>query len=121
MIFCAFVTLNTFWFYKYLGNMFVCVCICFFKLFAKHNWNYEVKEDEMGRAYSTIGGREDRVYIFGGKPEGKRPLGRLRCRWVDNIKIDLRETGWGGVDWVGLALNRDRWRDVCVIMNLWVP
>jgi hypothetical protein len=44
------------------------------------------------------------------KPEGKRPLGRPRRRWVDNIKMDLLETGWGGVDWIGLAQDRDKWR-----------
>jgi hypothetical protein len=38
-----------------------------------------------------------------GKPEGKRPLGKPRCRWVDNIKMELLEIGWGGVDWIGLA------------------
>jgi hypothetical protein len=45
--------------------------------------------------------------IFVGKPEGKRPLGRPRCRWVDNIKMDLRETGLRGVDWIDLAQDRD--------------
>jgi hypothetical protein len=45
-----------------------------------------------------------------GKPEGKRPLGRSRRRWADNIKMDLAELGWGGVDWIGLARDRDRWR-----------
>jgi hypothetical protein len=45
-----------------------------------------------------------------GKPEGKRPLGRPRHRWVDNIMIDLGEAGWGDVDWVGLAQDRNRWR-----------
>jgi hypothetical protein len=45
-----------------------------------------------------------------GKPEGKRPLGRPRRRWVDNIKIDLREVGWVDVDWIGLAKDRNRWR-----------
>jgi hypothetical protein len=45
-----------------------------------------------------------------GKPEGKRPLGRPRCRWVDNIKMDLLEIGWGGVDCIRLAQNRDKWR-----------
>jgi hypothetical protein len=53
-----------------------------------------------------------------GKPEEKRPLGRPRRRWVDNIKMDLGEVGWGGVDWIGLAQDRDRWREV---MNLGVP
>jgi hypothetical protein len=45
-----------------------------------------------------------------GKPEGKRPLGRSKRRWVDNIKMDLREIGWDGMDWIGLAWARDRWR-----------
>jgi hypothetical protein len=45
-----------------------------------------------------------------GKPEGKRPLRRPRRRWADNIKIDLLEIGWGGVDWIGLAQDRDKWR-----------
>jgi hypothetical protein len=43
------------------------------------------------------------------KPEGKRPPGRRRYRWVDNIRMDLVEVGWGVVDWIGLALNRNRW------------
>jgi hypothetical protein len=52
----------------------------------------------------------------------KRPLGRPRCRWADNIKIDLRETGGGGMDWIDLAQNRDRWRAVVnTVMNLRVP
>jgi hypothetical protein len=55
-----------------------------------------------------------------GKPEGKRPLGRRR--WVDNIKMDLLEIGWGGVDWIGLAQDRDKWRAVVnAVMNLRVP
>jgi hypothetical protein len=45
-----------------------------------------------------------------GKPEGKRPLGRPRRRWVDNIKMDLREIGWDGVDWIDLTQDRDQWR-----------
>jgi hypothetical protein len=54
-----------------------------------------------------------------GKPEGKRPLGRPRRRWVDNIKIDLRETGWDGMDWIHMAQDRDQWRDlVNTVMNL---
>jgi hypothetical protein len=56
------------------------------------------------------------------KPEGKRPLGRPRRRWVDNIKIDLRETGWDGMDWIDLAQDKDRWRTlVNTVMNLRVP
>jgi hypothetical protein len=45
-----------------------------------------------------------------GKPEGRRPLGRLRRRWLSNIRMDLVEVGWGEVDWIGLAQDRDRWR-----------
>jgi hypothetical protein len=56
-----------------------------------------------------------------GKPEGRRPLGRPRRRWEDNIKMDLREVGWGGVDWIDLAHDRDRWRAlVYTVMNLLV-
>jgi hypothetical protein len=57
-----------------------------------------------------------------GKPEGKRPLGRPRRRWVDNITIDLRETGWDGTNWIDLAQGRDQWRAlVNTVMNLRVP
>jgi hypothetical protein len=45
-----------------------------------------------------------------GRPEGRRPLGRLRRRWEDNIKMYLQEVGWGGMDWIELAQDRDRWR-----------
>jgi hypothetical protein len=56
------------------------------------------------------------------KPEGKRPLGRPRCRWVDNNKLDLREIGWDGIDLVDLAQDRDQWRAlVNMIKNLRVP
>ena len=56
------------------------------------------------------------------KPEGKRPLGRLRRKWVDNIKMDLQEVGCAYMDWIGLALDRDRWLTlVSAIRNLWVP
>jgi hypothetical protein len=68
-------------------------------------------------------GEERNAYkLLVGKPEGKRPLGRQRRRLVDNIKMDLLEIGWGGVDWIGLAQDRDKWRAlVNVVMNLWVP
>jgi hypothetical protein len=57
-----------------------------------------------------------------GKPEGKRPLGRLRRLCADNIKMDLGEVGWGGVDWIGLAQDRDRWRAFMnAIMNVRFP
>jgi hypothetical protein len=57
-----------------------------------------------------------------GKPEGRRPLGRPRRRGQDNIKKDLREVGWGGMDWINLAQDRDRWQAVVnAVMNLGVP
>jgi hypothetical protein len=57
-----------------------------------------------------------------GKPEGRRPLGRPRHSWLDNIRMDLGEVGWGDVDWIGLAQDRDRGRAlVNSILNLWVP
>jgi hypothetical protein len=60
--------------------------------------------------------------ILVGKPDGKRPLGRPRRRWVDNIKMDLREIGWGDMDWIDLAQDRDQWRAlVKAVMNLRVP
>jgi hypothetical protein len=61
----------------------------------------------MGRAYSTNRKKRNAYRILVGKPEGKRPLGRPRRRWVDNIKIDLGEIGWDGNDWVDLAQDRD--------------
>jgi hypothetical protein len=60
--------------------------------------------------------------ILVGRPEGRRPQGRSRCRWEDNIKMDLREIGFGDVDWIHLAQDRDRWRAlVNRVMNLRVP
>jgi hypothetical protein len=57
-----------------------------------------------------------------GKPEGKRPLGRTRRRWVDNVRMDLGEVGWSDVDWIGLAKDRNRWRAlVNSVLNLRVP
>ena len=68
-------------------------------------------------------GEERGVYmVLVGKPEGKRPLGRPRCRWVDNIRTDLQEVRCGYVDWIGVAQDRDRWRKlVSAVMNLRVP
>jgi hypothetical protein len=65
-------------------------------------------------------GEERNVYrVLMGKPEGKRPLGRPRRRWEDEIRMDLREIGWGGVDWIQLSQDRDRWRAlVNTVMNL---
>jgi hypothetical protein len=60
--------------------------------------------------------------ILVGRPEGRRPLGRPRRRWEENIKMDLWEKGFGDVDWINLAQNRDRWRAVVnTVMNLRFP
>jgi hypothetical protein len=69
-----------------------------------------------------MGEKTNAYRIFLGKPEGKRPLGRLRCRWVDNIKMDLSEIGWDGVDWINMAQDRDQWKAlVNTVLNLRVP
>jgi hypothetical protein len=74
------------------------------------------------RHVTRMGRKRNPYRMLVGKPEGKRPLGRPRCRWVDNIKIDLREIGWDGVDWIDLAQYRDRWRVlVNKVMNRRVP
>jgi hypothetical protein len=68
-------------------------------------------------------GEKRNVYrLLVGKPEGKRPLGRTRRRWIDNIKMDLLERGLSVVDWIGLVQDRYRWRAlVNSVMNLRVP
>jgi hypothetical protein len=75
----------------------------------------------MGRACSTNGAKRNVYRILVGKPE-EGPLGRSRRRWVDNIKIDLREMRWDGMDWIHVAQDRDRWRAlVNAVMNFQVP
>ena len=68
-------------------------------------------------------GEERGVYmVLVGKSEEKRPLGRSRCRWVDNSRMDFQEVGCGYMDWIGLAQDRDRWRTlVSAVMNFRVP
>jgi hypothetical protein len=69
-----------------------------------------------------MGQKKKACRIFVGKPEGKRPLGRARGRWVDNIKMDFREIGWDGMDWIDMAQERDPWRAlVNTVMKLRVP
>jgi hypothetical protein len=69
-----------------------------------------------------MGEKRNAYRILVGNPEGKRSLGRPRRRWVDNIKIDLREIGWDDGDWIDLAQDRDQWRPlVNAVMNLRVP
>ena len=75
----------------------------------------------LGWAFGAYGWGEGVYRVLVGKPEWKRPLGRPRHRWVDNIMMDLQEVGCGYMDWIGLAQDRDRWQTlVSVVMNLWL-
>jgi hypothetical protein len=76
----------------------------------------------MGGPCSTNGEKKKTYRLLVGKPEGKRSLGKPRCRWEDNIRMDLGEGGWGDADWIGLAQDRNRWRAlVNSVLNLRVP
>jgi hypothetical protein len=71
---------------------------------------------------ARMGEKRNAYRLLAQKSEGKRPIGRTRCRWVHNIKMELLEIGWGGVEWIGLAQDRDKWRAlVNAVMNLRVP
>jgi hypothetical protein len=70
---------------------------------------------------ARMGAKRNMYRLLVGKPEGERPIGRPRRRWVDNIRMDFGEVGWGGVDWIGLAQDRNRWRAlVNSVLNLLV-
>jgi hypothetical protein len=88
-------------------------------------WSYQFSPVDIiplfwARHVARVGGRK--VYKgLVGKPKGKIPLGRPRRRWQDGITVDVREIGWGGVDWIRLAQDRDRRRAfVNTVMNVWV-
>jgi hypothetical protein len=69
-----------------------------------------------------MGEKRNSCRLLVGKSESKRPLGRAKRRWVDNIKMDLEEVGWGYVDWISLAQDRNRWRAlVNSVLNLRAP
>jgi hypothetical protein len=69
-----------------------------------------------------MGNTRNAVRISVGRSERKRPLGRSRSRWVYNIKMDVREIGWGGMDWINLAQDKDQWRAlVNTVINLRIP
>jgi hypothetical protein len=71
---------------------------------------------------ARMGEKRNAYRILVGKPEGKKPLGRQKRKWVDSIKMDLREVGWDGLDWIDVAQDRDQWRaPVNMVMNLQVP
>ena len=71
---------------------------------------------------ARIGEERGAYRVLVGKTEGRRPLGRPSCKWVDNIRMDLQEVGCGYTDWTGLAQDRDRWRTLLsAVMHLGVP
>jgi hypothetical protein len=78
--------------------------------------------DGMDKACIMYGKNKIAYRMLVGKPEGRRSLGRPRRKCVDNIKMDLREIAWGGMEWFDLAQERDQWRALAkMIMNLWIP
>jgi hypothetical protein len=83
-----------------------------------------IKSIKMRKARRVVrmGEKRNAYSLLVGKPEGKRPLGRPRRTWVDNIRMDLGEVGWGDVDWISLAKDRNRWRAlVNSVLNFRVP
>jgi hypothetical protein len=96
----------------------------FHNLYSSLNKNRMIKSKRMrwaGHA-AQMGKTRNPYKILVGKPEGKRPLGRPRRRWVDIIKMDLREIGWDGMAWIKLAQDRDQWKAlVNTVMNFRVP
>jgi hypothetical protein len=92
-------------------------------LIGNHYFAPDVKVDIIKNYFSFLENKLDTINyrmllnayrILVGKPEGKRPLGRPRRRWVDNIKIHLREIGWDGMGWIDLAQDRDQWRALVI-------
>ena len=82
----------------------------------------KLRKMRWARHVACLGEERGAYRVLVGKPEGKRPLGRPRRRWVDNIMMDLQEVGCGYMDWIGLTQDRDRWRMlVSEVMNLRVP
>jgi hypothetical protein len=69
-----------------------------------------------------MGEKKNAYRILVGKLEGRSPLGRPRHRWEDNVRMDLRDIRWGGMDWIDLAYDRDQWKAfVNTVMSFWVP
>jgi hypothetical protein len=79
--------------------------------------NNQVEEDEMGGSCSRNGAKWKEHRLLVGQKKGKKPLGRSRRRWVDNIRMDLGEVGWGDVDWIGVVQDGDQRRAVVVTVQ----
>ena len=98
--------------------MYVCMHVC------KYIIVRVIKSRRMRWAghVACMGGERGVYRVLVGKPEGKRPMGRPRRRWEDNIRMDLQEVGCGYMDWIALAQDRNGWRTlVSAVMNLQVP
>ena len=100
--------------------MYYCLNICPTETEYRKVLQTKIKNYDLVTKYGVL---IEGVYkVLLGKPEGRRPLGRPRRRWVDNIRMDLHEVGCGYMDWIGLAQDRDSWRTlVSAVMNLRVP
>jgi hypothetical protein len=86
------------------------------KFFTDNYSGDKMEKNNVDRAGSTYGGLPTRVWA--GKTEGKKPLGKLRLRWGESIKMNIQEVGWRGMEWIALAQDRDRWRAVVnAVMN----
>ena len=82
----------------------------------------QIKKNEMGLACGKYGEQEWCIQSFVGRPDGRSPFGRPRRRWEDDIKIDLQEVGWGGMNWIALTQVRDRWRALLnAVINIRIP
>jgi hypothetical protein len=91
-------------------------------LLTKYHLGDQIEKSEMGGACGMYGGQERCIQGLVGRHDWKRPFGRPRSRWDDNVKIDLQEVGWGDMNWIDLARDRDRWRGlVNAVMNLREP
>ena len=91
-------------------------------LLIQHFSGDKIRKNEMGVACSTYGERTDVYRVLVGKLESKRPFGKPRRRWEDNIKMDLQEVGCGDMDWMELAQDRGSWLSLMnVVMSLRVP
>ena len=87
-------------------------------LLTQYCWGVKIENNEMGGECSTYGENRGVYRVLVGKPEGKRPFGRPGRRWEDNIKMDLQEVRCGGMDWIKMAQDRERWSAlVNVVMN----
>jgi hypothetical protein len=94
-----------------MGSFMICIVV-------QYCAGDKIEKNEVGGTCSADGKERGLYRVLVGKPEGKRPLGRPRRRWDDNIKMDFQEVGCGGIDWIGLAQDRDRWRAVVnAVMN----